>query len=63
MRDELLLSIDSQADLQIIPDPSVKDKGIVVRSTFGSIDARIQTQLNEIKNSLRMIVSGNEEME
>jgi flagellar assembly protein FliH len=52
-REELLLHIDSQAELQIIPDPSVHDHGCVVRSSFGSIDARIDTQLKEIKNALQ----------
>lgn len=54
-RDELLLHIDSQAELQIIPDATVQDHGCVVRSTFGSIDARIDTQLNEIKNALTQL--------
>lgn len=54
-RDELTLSIDSQAELQIIPDASVKDVGVVIRSSFGSIDARIDTQLNEIKTVLQRI--------
>jgi flagellar assembly protein FliH len=52
-REELLLHIDSQAELQIIPDSSVHDNGCVVRSSFGSIDARIDTQLKEIKNALQ----------
>lgn len=51
-RDELELSIDSQAELQILPDASVKDHGCVIRSAFGSIDARIDTQLAEIKREL-----------
>ncbi|OXM15983.1 FliH/SctL family protein [Paenibacillus herberti] len=51
-RDELELSIDSQAELQILPDASVKDHGCVIRSAFGSIDARIDTQLAEIKKEL-----------
>ncbi|MVO99160.1 FliH/SctL family protein [Paenibacillus lutrae] len=54
-REELLSSIDSQAELQIIPDASVQDQGCVVRSTFGSIDARIDTQLHEIKIALQRI--------
>ena len=56
-RDELMLVIDSQAELQIIPDPTVRDHGCVIRSSYGSIDARIDTQLNEIKNSLRQIAA------
>ncbi|WP_019532533.1 flagellar assembly protein FliH [Paenibacillus ginsengihumi] len=59
-RDELLLHIDSQAELAIIPDPTVRDHGCVVRSSFGSIDARIDTQLNEIKNSLQQLAARNE---
>jgi flagellar assembly protein FliH len=51
-REELMLSIDSQAELQVLPDPSVNDFGCVVRSSFGSIDARIDTQLEEIKEAL-----------
>jgi flagellar assembly protein FliH len=60
-REELLLHIDSQAELQIIPDPSVHDHGCVIRSSFGSIDARIDTQLNEIKNALQQLAVRNEE--
>ena len=35
-----------------MPDVSVKDYGCVIRSSFGSIDARIDTQLSEIKREL-----------
>lgn len=59
-RDELLLHIDSQAELQIIPDGSVQDQGCVIRSSFGSIDARIDTQLNEIKQALQDLAIRNE---
>jgi flagellar assembly protein FliH len=59
-REELLLHIDSQAELQIIPDPSVHDHGCVIRSSFGSIDARIDTQLKEIKNALQQLAIRNE---
>lgn len=51
-REELSLAIDSQAELQIVPDVTVKDYGCVIRSAFGSIDARIDTQLTEIKREL-----------
>lgn len=51
-REELSLVIDSQAELQIVPDVSVKSFGCVIRSSFGSIDARIDTQLSEIKREL-----------
>lgn len=51
-REELHLAIDSQAELQILPDSTVNDFGCVIRSVFGSIDARIDTQLSEIKREL-----------
>ncbi|PQP80608.1 flagellar assembly protein FliH [Paenibacillus sp. PCH8] len=60
-REELSLSIDSQAELQILPDSTVKDKGCVIRSSFGSVDARIDTQLAEIKKELVRIALEDEE--
>lgn len=60
-REELSLAVDSQAELQILPDSTVKDKGCVIRSSFGSIDARIDTQLAEIKKELVRIALDTEE--
>jgi flagellar assembly protein FliH len=51
-RDELEMAVDSQAELQIVPDPTVTDRGCVIRTSFGSIDARVDTQLEEIKRAL-----------
>jgi flagellar assembly protein FliH len=59
-REELLTSIDSQAELQIIPDSTVQDRGCVIRSSFGSIDARIDTQLKEIKSALQQLATQSE---
>ncbi|MDO7905834.1 FliH/SctL family protein [Paenibacillus sp. JX-17] len=60
-REELTLAIDSQADLQILPDATVKDRGCVIRSSFGSVDARIDTQLTEIKKELIRVALDDEE--
>ncbi|MDP4097544.1 FliH/SctL family protein [Paenibacillus sp. P96] len=60
-REELALTVDSQAELQIIPDGSVKDRGVVIRSAFGSVDARIDTQLAEIKKELLRVALDSEE--
>lgn len=59
-REELKLVLDSQAELQILPDPSVQDHGCVLRTSFGSIDGRIDTQLHEIKTALKQIAMQNE---
>lgn len=60
-REELNLVIDSQAELQIIPDATVKDFGCVIRSAYGSIDARIDTQLSEIKRELVQLANQSQE--
>jgi flagellar assembly protein FliH len=49
---ELALSLDSQAELKIMPDASVGEGGCVIRSSYGSIDARIDTQLSAIRAEL-----------
>lgn len=56
-RDELVMSLDSQAELQIVPDPSVGEGGCIVRSSFGSIDARIDTQLSTIRAELLRVAA------
>ncbi|WP_150267653.1 FliH/SctL family protein [Paenibacillus tepidiphilus] len=61
-REELSLAVDSQAELQILPDSTVKDQGCVIRSSFGSIDARIDTQLAEIKKELLRVALDNDEL-
>jgi flagellar assembly protein FliH len=60
-REELVLIMDSQAELQILPDASITDHGCVLRSSFGSIDARVDTQLAEIKKALLHIAKGSGE--
>jgi flagellar assembly protein FliH len=56
-KDELILVLDSQAELQIVPDSSVGDGGCIVRSSFGSIDARIDTQLSAIRAELLRVAA------
>ncbi|MFC0214336.1 FliH/SctL family protein [Paenibacillus chartarius] len=60
-REELQNAIDSQAELEILPDSTVQDLGCVIRSSFGSIDARVDTQLREIKSALQEIAMRGEE--
>lgn len=60
-REELSLAVDSQAELQILPDSTVKNQGCVIRSSFGSIDARVDTQLAEIKKELLRIALDSDE--
>lgn len=60
-QEELHTAIDSQAELQILPDSTVKDNGCVIRSVYGSIDARIDTQLSEIKRELIQLAHQSDE--
>ncbi|WP_316245525.1 FliH/SctL family protein [Gorillibacterium timonense] len=62
-REELLLAVDSQAELVILPDATVSDNGCVVRTDFGSVDARIDTQLKEIKQALASLAAMGDESE
>jgi flagellar assembly protein FliH len=52
VREELMHSIDPQVELHIYPDSSIKDAGCVIKTSFGTIDARVETQLTEIKQAL-----------
>jgi len=56
-KDELALVLDAQAELQIVPDASIKEGGCVVRSAFGSIDARVDTQLEAIREQLLKVAA------
>ncbi len=59
-RDQLLALLDGQAELAIYPDYTVHDEGCVIRTPLGSVDARIDTQLQEIKQVLLDIARGSE---
>jgi flagellar assembly protein FliH len=56
-KDELSLALDSQAKLQIVPDSGVGEGGCIVRSAFGTIDARIDTQLSAIREELLRVAA------
>jgi flagellar assembly protein FliH len=56
-KDELIRVLDSQAELQIIPDSTIKEGSCIVRSAFGSIDARVDTQLEAIREQLLRVAA------
>jgi flagellar assembly protein FliH len=56
LREELLRWMDRQAELKILPDPTIDIGGCVIRSALGTIDARIDTQLDEVKKGLLEMV-------
>lgn len=48
-RAHLIAVVNGETEIRIIPDHSVTEKGCIIRTAYGSIDARIDTQIEEIK--------------
>lgn len=48
-REELLKGLNGQVELMIFPDSSIGDDGCIIRTTSETLDAKIDTQLEEIK--------------
>lgn len=60
-RDELLNLVDGIRHLEIIEDRRVDLGGCVVETEAGTIDARVETQLAEVADTLEQIVSHRED--
>lgn len=48
-REHLITMVNGETEIKIIPDPFVSAKGCIIRTAYGSVDARIDTQIEEIK--------------
>lgn len=48
-RAHLLAVVNGDTEIKVIPDHTVSSKGCIIRTAFGSVDARIDTQIEEIK--------------
>jgi len=53
-----MASMDGIQKIEVIADRRVKRGGCVLETSVGNVDARIQSQLSEIGNSLREVASG-----
>jgi flagellar assembly protein FliH len=51
-RSQLISVVNGETEIKIIPDHSVSPKGCIIRTAFGSVDARIDTQIEEIKKAI-----------
>jgi flagellar assembly protein FliH len=51
-REQLMAVDNSQIEVKVIPDYSIEQGGCIIRTSSGSIDARIDVQLSEIKKVL-----------
>lgn len=51
-REELLMELNGQVELSIYPDPSIDSGGCMIKTSYGTLDAKVDTQLEEIKKVL-----------
>lgn len=51
-RTHLIAVVNGETEIKIIPDHSVSPKGCIIRTAYGSVDAQIDTQIEEIKKVL-----------
>jgi flagellar assembly protein FliH len=51
-REQLLAMNNGQVEIKVFPDYSIEQGGCVIRTSSGSVDARIDVQLSEIKKVL-----------
>lgn len=45
----LVAVVNGETEIKVIPDHTVTPKGCIIRTAYGSVDARIDTQIEEIK--------------
>lgn len=48
-RAHLAAIVNGDTEIKVIPDHTVSSKGCIIRTAYGSVDARIDTQIEEIK--------------
>jgi len=60
-RENLLQNKLGIREIRIIPDSSINDAGCVIESEFGTVDATVTTQLEEIKNAINELLLGHDE--
>jgi flagellar assembly protein FliH len=51
-REQLLAVVNGQVEVKVFPDYSIQHGGCIIRTSSGSVDARIDVQLSEIKKTL-----------
>ena len=49
---EFIEHVENVEDISILEDSSVEKGGVIVETDFGSIDARISSQLTELENKI-----------
>lgn len=57
-REELVATLGHHIELKILPDASITSGGCILRSTIGTLDAQLDTQLEELKKTLAAYTTG-----
>lgn len=57
-REDLLNGLNGQVELKLYPDFSITSGGCIIKTSTGTLDAKIDTQLGEIKQALYDITNG-----
>lgn len=57
-RDDLIATMDGIQKIEVIPDRRVGHGGCVFETSAGNVDARIQSQLSQVEESLRGVATG-----
>lgn len=55
---ELLSGFTARVDLQFVSEPSIEKGGCIIQTSQGTIDAQVETQLNEVKRALFEMSAG-----
>lgn len=55
-RQQFMTLVHEHAEVKVYPDQSIGQGGCIIRTSQGSLDARIDTQLSEIRNALMELI-------
>ena len=55
-RQQLVSLVHEEAEVKVFPDHSIGEGGCIIRTSQGSLDARIDTQLKEIRHHLMDLI-------
>jgi len=57
-KDDLKMDLNIQTELLIFPDSSIHQGGCMIKTSYGTLDAKIDTQLEELKQTLVEVIGG-----
>ena len=46
------ISCDGNTFLKVVPDDAIREPGFIIETSFGDIDGRLSTQLDELRKRI-----------